>query len=98
MLQLVCSYVLWPFAFIMGVEFVDCRRVAQLIGIKTVLNEFIAYTQLAIYINNRKLLDAHVANNGSWYASGEAIYLVNETLGGNGTELVGGTLTVSCLR
>jgi len=30
--QLICSYVLWPLAYFMGVEPYDCRKVAELIG------------------------------------------------------------------
>ncbi len=30
--QLIMSYLLWPFAFIMGVATDDCRQVAELIG------------------------------------------------------------------
>ena len=44
--QYICSYVLYPLAFFMGVETDDCRRVAELIGLKTFLNEFVAYDEL----------------------------------------------------
>ena len=46
LLQYICSYVLYPLAFFMGVETDDCRRVAELIGLKTFLNEFVAYDEL----------------------------------------------------
>lgn len=58
-LQYICSYVFYPLAFLMGVDLVDCRRVAELIGIKTFINEFVAYTVLAKYIDNQ--------NNLTWY-------------------------------
>ncbi|XP_022236212.1 solute carrier family 28 member 3-like, partial [Limulus polyphemus] len=35
-----------PLAFLMGVEWNECEQVARLIGLKTVVNEFIAYKQL----------------------------------------------------
>ncbi|XP_077556780.1 putative transporter YutK isoform X2 [Haemaphysalis longicornis] len=35
-----------PMAFLMGVPWKDCRVVAELIGLKTFANEFIAYSQL----------------------------------------------------
>ncbi|XP_071941628.1 solute carrier family 28 member 3-like [Antedon mediterranea] len=44
--ELICSYVFMPVAFIMGVEWNDCRLVAELIGIKTFINEFVAYERL----------------------------------------------------
>ena len=40
-------------AFILGVEWKDCDVVAELLGIKTFLNEFVAYSELAKYIKNR---------------------------------------------
>ena len=55
--QFICSYVLRPVAFIMGVEWKDCDVVAELLGTKTFLNEFIAYTQLAEFIKNRQTLN-----------------------------------------
>merc|ERR1711872_363580 len=40
-----------PLAFAIGVEWADCELVARLIGVKTILNEFIAYGQLGSLIN-----------------------------------------------
>ncbi|CAH1251934.1 SLC28A3 [Branchiostoma lanceolatum] len=51
--EIICSYVFMPLAFMMGVEWRDCRLVAELIGIKTFLNEFVAYEALAKIIKNR---------------------------------------------
>lgn len=42
-----------PFAFIMGVEWKDSFVVAELLGIKTFLNEFVAYERLGKLIANR---------------------------------------------
>ena len=42
-----------PFAYIMGVEWDDSFKVAELLGTKTFLNEFIAYENLAKLIQNR---------------------------------------------
>jgi CNT family concentrative nucleoside transporter len=36
-----------PLAWLMGVPWEDCTRVGSLLGVKTVLNEFLAYQQLA---------------------------------------------------
>ena len=43
-----------PFAYVMGVEWKDSFQVAELLGTKTFLNEFIAYKQLAKSIKNRR--------------------------------------------
>nr|XP_022310304.1 sodium/nucleoside cotransporter 1-like [Crassostrea virginica] len=52
--QLICSYVLMPLAYLMGVEWEDCGIVGELIGIKSFLNEFLAYGELSTYLDNRK--------------------------------------------
>ncbi len=41
------GYLLAPVAWIMGVPWEDARQVGSLLGVKTVLNEFVAYLQLA---------------------------------------------------
>jgi concentrative nucleoside transporter, CNT family len=46
-LQLVLGYLFWPIAWIMGIPAADCMAAAQLLGIKMVLNEFVAYLSLA---------------------------------------------------
>lgn len=51
--QLLCHYALMPLTFIMGVEWEDAGTVAELIGIKTFLNEFFAYDKLSLMIKNR---------------------------------------------
>jgi len=47
---------LWPFAWIMGTPLEDCRVVAELMGIKTFANEFIAYERLSGLIKNREAM------------------------------------------
>ena len=75
---------------IMGVELADCRPVAQLIGIKTFFNEFIAYERLSQFILNSRTLDSY---NGTISYTKDDIYLVDTN-----TTLVGGVMSVStCL-
>jgi CNT family concentrative nucleoside transporter len=45
-LQRIFSWVFWPLAFLMGVQGDDVPRVAELLGTKLVLNEFVAYLDL----------------------------------------------------
>jgi len=40
------SKVFIPLAWVMGVEWQECEAVAELIGVKTIVNEFVAYEQL----------------------------------------------------
>ena len=42
-----------PFAFMMGVDWKDARIVGQLLGTKTVVNEFIAYQQFGKYVSSK---------------------------------------------
>ena len=44
-----------PLTFVMGVEWKDCETVARLIGIKMILNEFIAYQRLGVLIADNVL-------------------------------------------
>ncbi|KAM9352366.1 sodium/nucleoside cotransporter 1 [Symphorus nematophorus] len=51
--QLICSYVFMPVAFMMGVPYDDSFIVAELIGTKLFLNEFVAYEKLSELKQNR---------------------------------------------
>jgi CNT family concentrative nucleoside transporter len=46
-LQAILGVILAPLAFLMGVPWAEAQEVGSLIGLKTILNEFIAYQQLA---------------------------------------------------
>ncbi|XP_062926932.1 sodium/nucleoside cotransporter 1 isoform X1 [Mobula hypostoma] len=51
--QNICSYIFMPIAFIMGADWNDSFLVAELIGTKLFLNEFVAYQHLAEYKTRR---------------------------------------------
>ncbi|XP_054420905.1 sodium/nucleoside cotransporter 2 [Pteronotus mesoamericanus] len=51
--QVICSYILRPLVFMMGVDWADCPMVAEMVGIKFFTNEFVAYQQLSQYKNKR---------------------------------------------
>ena len=53
-IQLILGYLLMPVVYLMGVEWQDCALVGQLIGTKTIVNEFVAYMKLGVLINNRE--------------------------------------------
>ncbi|MFO0690707.1 MAG: nucleoside transporter C-terminal domain-containing protein [Myxococcota bacterium] len=46
-LQSILGWLLSPVAFLMGVPWSDAREVGGLVGVKTIVNEFIAYQELA---------------------------------------------------
>jgi CNT family concentrative nucleoside transporter len=45
----------WPIAWAMGVPTAECWTVGQLIGVKTVINEFVAYLQMADLMSKGQL-------------------------------------------
>uniref|UniRef100_W5LC36 Sodium/nucleoside cotransporter n=1 Tax=Astyanax mexicanus TaxID=7994 RepID=W5LC36_ASTMX len=51
--EIICSYVFMPVAFMMGIPVEESFTVAELIGTKLFLNEFIAYEKLSKLKNNR---------------------------------------------
>jgi len=46
--QSISGYILSPFAWLLGVEWQDCMYFGQLLGEKTIINEFIAYPHLGL--------------------------------------------------
>src|SRR5690625_7022582 len=50
-LEVIMGWILAPLAWIMGVPWQDAPVVGSLLGIKTALNEFVAYPQLSNMVN-----------------------------------------------
>ena len=77
----------------MGTDTPDCRKVAELIGVKTFTNEFIAYGQLKDLIANRHALNNYTTffntTNWHWVKDDIILDITKE-------KLVGGILSVSC--
>ncbi|HVE16926.1 MAG TPA: nucleoside transporter C-terminal domain-containing protein [Chthoniobacterales bacterium] len=46
-LQQIFGWINWPFAWLLGIPAADCDKVGQVLGERIVLNEFIAYLDLA---------------------------------------------------
>jgi CNT family concentrative nucleoside transporter len=46
-LQTIFGYLFWPISWLMGIEPADCAKAGELLGTKTVLNEFVAYLNLS---------------------------------------------------
>lgn len=44
-----------PFVWLMGVPWPDCEKVAQVIAAKTIVNEFVAYEKLGVYISTNAI-------------------------------------------
>ncbi|XP_053742288.1 sodium/nucleoside cotransporter 1 [Synchiropus splendidus] len=65
--QLLCSYVFMPVAFMMGIPYEESFTVAELIGIKLFLNEFVAYEKLSeLKANRLSGLDEVVDGTRQW--------------------------------
>ena len=60
-LQRVLGFFFAPFAFLMGIPWQDAQQVGGLLGIKTVLNEFIAYQELAVLAEQGALAPRSIA-------------------------------------
>jgi concentrative nucleoside transporter, CNT family len=60
-LQRILGWILSPLAWVMGVPWADAGTVGSLIGIKTVLNEFFAYLQLADILQTGRGISARGA-------------------------------------
>jgi len=45
--ELICGYIFWPIAWLLGTPTHDCFTVARLIGTKIFVNEFVAYSKLS---------------------------------------------------
>lgn len=88
--EFICSYVLYPVSYFMGVETADCRKVAELVGVKTFTNEFIAYGNLKVLIQNRKDLMNYTDfyNTTDWFWD-KGNVLLNQT----GQVLLGGVIS-----
>ncbi|BDA73339.1 sodium-dependent nucleoside transporter [Calothrix sp. PCC 7716] len=54
-LEWILSFVMAPFAFLMGVPLSDCMQVGALLGKKTILNEFIAFLDLKTVIEKKQI-------------------------------------------
>uniref|UniRef100_A0A3P9HIE7 Solute carrier family 28 member 3 n=1 Tax=Oryzias latipes TaxID=8090 RepID=A0A3P9HIE7_ORYLA len=67
--SLICSYVFMPLSFMMGVSWDDSFLVAELIGLKTFLNEFVAYQRLSEFIKRREAGGPEYVNNIKQYIS-----------------------------
>ncbi|KAL3832315.1 hypothetical protein ACJMK2_023969 [Sinanodonta woodiana] len=85
--QFICSYVIYPVAYFMGSAPEDSRKVAEMIGIKTFTNEFIAYSVLSDLISNRQKLENYTTFfNGtrlwSWRGDNILLEITNQTLKG----------------
>lgn len=46
-LQTIFGYLFWPISWLMGIEPADCAKAGELLGTKTVVNEFVAYLDLS---------------------------------------------------
>ena len=69
-LQLICSYVFWPLAVIMGVEFEDAIKVGSLLGTKVFVDEFVSFKQLGKMVENGEIqvsrVNYRIKDDHSW--------------------------------
>lgn len=67
--QFISSYLMWPLAWLMGVEVADCRPVARMLGIKVFVNEFLAFEDLGIMRANNRIFQNYTESlvNATWH-------------------------------
>lgn len=58
--QFLCSYTFMPLALVMGVRWQDCGKVAELIGKKIFINEFLSFADLGTMIKNDEINDRSI--------------------------------------
>ncbi|XP_056272404.1 sodium/nucleoside cotransporter 1 isoform X2 [Pseudoliparis swirei] len=65
--QIICSYIFMPVAFMIGIPYEETFLVAELIGTKLFLNEFVAYEKLS-ELKDKRLngLDEIIGNERQW--------------------------------
>ncbi len=77
--------VMWPLAFLMGVDPQDCSQVAQLLGEKIVLTEFVSYVHLSEMLENGESLAPRSVTIASYALCGFANFgSIGIQLGGIG--------------
>ncbi|KAH3721345.1 hypothetical protein DPMN_064267 [Dreissena polymorpha] len=91
--SLICSYVFYPIAWLLGSTIEDVFKVASLIGTKTFLNEFVAYTELSVYIKNKGTYDDYMGNATAANVTVHVSYKNDDLILDNSTTLVGGLLS-----
>ncbi|XP_060085850.1 uncharacterized transporter YutK-like [Ylistrum balloti] len=77
-LEKIFSYVLWPLAFIMGIDAVDCLKVAEMLGVRMFATVALSYIQMGKYFSNKEQYNQYTAlyNNTVTTSSGD-IFLPN---------------------
>ncbi|KAK0047765.1 solute carrier family 28 member 3 [Biomphalaria pfeifferi] len=76
--DLMCSYLMYPLAYVMGTASEDCGKVGALIGLKFVATPFVAYAELGLMVKNRHTFESYVREyNGTWYTSGDDVILTD---------------------
>lgn len=59
---IICSYLFWPVAWLMGIDTADCSEIASILGYKIFANEFVAYQQLASKIDEISARSYYIAS------------------------------------
>ncbi|XP_046331333.2 solute carrier family 28 member 3-like isoform X2 [Haliotis rufescens] len=80
---LVCSYLFYPFSYMMGVATQDCGKMGEMLGVKIFGTSTISFTELGILRRNRfQLLDYVTTHNDTWHWQGSDVILeaTNQTL------------------
>ena len=67
-LELILGYLFAPVAWVMGIEWADCMNVGELLGIKVVANEYIAYQEMATWAKDGSVIISERSRTIATYA------------------------------
>ncbi|XP_060065123.1 solute carrier family 28 member 3-like [Ylistrum balloti] len=80
----ISSYLFYPFAFLMGVDVQDCFRVANLLGLRSLIDLSISYIRIGEYFRNKEVFTEYSSlfNDTVFYQDSYDIFLPqwNQTL------------------
>ncbi len=91
---MICSYVFYPLAYLMGFPTEDLFKIGELMGVKVFAHSLVGYARFSGLVKNRYALEDYIQTyNGTWYYNNTDLILeqTNRTL-------VGGILSVRKLK
>ncbi|XP_033762406.1 solute carrier family 28 member 3-like [Pecten maximus] len=82
--ETISSYLFYPFAFLIGVDTGDCFRVANLLGLRSLIDLTVAYIRIGEYVNNKESFNEYslLFNDTVFYEDSYDVFLPqwNKTL------------------
>ncbi|XP_021350783.1 solute carrier family 28 member 3-like isoform X2 [Mizuhopecten yessoensis] len=72
------SYCLWPLAFVMGIDAIDCLKVAEMLGVRMFATLILSYIRMGKYLSNKEKYNEYTAiYNNTVLTASDDIFLPN---------------------